>query len=85
MGEPYFHTRDVPAELIDYEGRHHTEAEHFDILTEEGFELEYIAPAAAMATGTGTPASGIREGKRRTRSTCAHMRGGPMYMLRPER
>ncbi len=43
IGEPYYTHRDVPPELIEYEGHCHTEVELFDIAREEGFQVGYMA------------------------------------------
>jgi len=43
IGEAYYTRRDVPPELIEYEGRRHTELELFEIVREEGFQVGYMA------------------------------------------
>lgn len=47
IGEPYYVTKDVPPELVKYEGNCPTENEIFQITREEGFEVEYAVRASA--------------------------------------
>ena len=43
IGEPFFSTHDVPAELKDYEGDCHTETELFDMVRAAGCEVGYYS------------------------------------------
>jgi len=46
IGEPFFTTHDVPAELKDYEGDCHTETELFDMVRAAGCEVGYYSRAS---------------------------------------
>jgi hypothetical protein len=47
VGEPYYVQKDVPSELIAFEGDYRTELELLHIISEEGFELKQIFRASS--------------------------------------
>jgi cyclopropane fatty-acyl-phospholipid synthase-like methyltransferase len=47
IGEPTYTQRELPQELIDFEGEWHTEVELLDIIHEEGCELGHILRASS--------------------------------------
>ena len=46
IGEPYFTNKRVPQELIELEGKCHTESEILSIIRKEGFKLEFVRRAS---------------------------------------
>ena len=58
IGEPYYTQKDIPQELIEFEGDYHTEVELLHIMDEEGFELKQIFRARSLCCSQNTEVRG---------------------------
>ena len=84
IGEPYY-TRpeqELPKELIDFEGKCHTEVELLDIIHEEGCELGHILRASSDDRDWYT-AAWPYEWRRIYLEHMRSLHGWAMYLIRP--
>jgi SAM-dependent methyltransferase len=82
IGEPYYSTKDLPQELVDFEGQWHTEVELLDIIHEEGCELRHILRASSDDRDWYT-AAWPYEWKRIYLEHMRPLHGWAMYLIRP--
>jgi cyclopropane fatty-acyl-phospholipid synthase-like methyltransferase len=82
IGEPYYAQKELPQELIDFEGEWHTEVELLDIIHEEGCELGHILRASSDDRD-GYTALWPYEWKRIYVQHMRALHGWAMYLIRP--
>jgi SAM-dependent methyltransferase len=83
IGEPYYTQKELPQELVDFEGECHTEVELLDIIHEEGCKLVHILRASSDDRDwytAGWPYEWMRIYLEHMRS----LHGWAMYLIRPE-
>ena len=82
IGEPYYTQKELPQELIDFEGEWHTEVELLDIIHEGGCELRHILRASSDDRDWYT-ALWPYEWKRIYLQHMRALHGWAMYLIRP--
>lgn len=83
IGEPYYTQKEVPQELVDFEGECHTEVELLDIIHEQGCELGHILRASSDDRDWYT-AAWPYEWRRIYLEHMRPLHGWAMYLIRPK-
>jgi cyclopropane fatty-acyl-phospholipid synthase-like methyltransferase len=83
IGEPYYTKKELPQELIEFEGEWHTEVELLDIIHEERCELGHILRASSDDRDWYT-ALWPYEWKRIYLQHMRALHGWAMYLIRPQ-